>query len=192
MGNYFSDQRFENKDFTKDSFNIGEYENCIFLDCNFEYIDLSRCNFNDCAFTGCNLSMVKLISTAFRDVLFSGCKMFGLQFNDCNEFGLSFTFEDCLLNNSIFYKTSLKKIRFKNSRLTEVDFSEADLSYAVFTGCDFTGAVFDRSNLEKADFRTSFNYSINPSVNRLKKARFSLSEIQGLLRHLDIEIDKNS
>jgi hypothetical protein len=55
-----------------------------------------------------------------------------------------------------------------------------------------SGAVFDTTNLEKADFRTSVNYSIDPALNRLKKTKFSLSEIYGLLYKLDIEIDKNS
>lgn len=67
-----------------------------------------------------------------------------------------------------------------------------NLSNAVFSNCDLSGAVFDATNLEKADFRTSVNYSIDPALNKLKKARFSLSEIYGLLYKLDIEIDKNS
>lgn len=131
--------------------------------------------------------MVKIVSAAFRKVIFRECKMFGMPFNDCNEFGLSFSFDGCQLNNSVFYKTSLKKTVFRNSRLTE-----ADLSGAVFGNCDLSGAVFERTNLEKADFRTSYNYSVDPSLNRLKKARFSLSEVHGLLRHLDIGIDRNS
>lgn len=71
--------------------------------------------------------MVKLVGTAFRDVNFKECKMFGLQFNDCNEFGQSFRFEGCSLNNSVFYQTSLKKTLFKDSKLIEVDFTECNL-----------------------------------------------------------------
>jgi uncharacterized protein YjbI with pentapeptide repeats len=96
------------------------------------------------------------------------------------------------LNNSVFYQTSIKKTIFKNSRLIEVDFTECDASNAVFNKCDLSGAIFDTTNLEKADFRTSVNYSIDPALNRLKKARFSLSEIYGLLYKLNIDIDKNS
>jgi uncharacterized protein YjbI with pentapeptide repeats len=177
---YILDQTFENTDFSQ--FQKGEYENCTFRNCNFEYADLSFFNFNDCEFIGCNLSMAKLLSTAFRDVVFKECKMFGLHFNDCNEFGVSFRFEACLLNNSIFYKTKIKKTLFKNSKLIDVDFAE----------CDLSGSIFENTNLEKADFRTAFNYSINASLNRLKKAKFSLSEVHGLLRNFDIEIDKNS
>ncbi len=188
---YVLDQTFENVDFTQNPLEKGEYENCTFLNCNFEYEDLSGFNFNDCEFIGCNLSMVKLVSTGFRDVSFKESKMFGLQFNNCNEFGMSFRFEGCSLNNSIFYQTSIKKTLFKDSKLIEVDFAECDVSNSVFNNCDFSGAVFDRTNLEKADLRTSVNYSIDPSQNRLKKAKFSLSQIYGLLYKFDIEIDKN-
>ncbi|WP_316931330.1 pentapeptide repeat-containing protein [Chryseobacterium sp. P1-3] len=79
---------------------------------------------------------------------------------------------------------------FKNSKLIEVDFTESDLSNAVFSNCDLSGAVFDDTVLEKADFRSSFNYCIDPASNKLKKAKFSLSEVYGLLYKLDIEIEK--
>lgn len=187
---YVLDQTFEHSDFSE--LQKGEYENCIFRNCNFEYADLSAFSFNDCEFVGCNVSMVKLSQTAFRDVVFKECKMLGLHFNDCNDFGMSFSFDGCLLNNSIFYKTTIKKTQFKNSKLIEVDFAECDLSGAVFNNCDLSGAVFDRTNLEKSDFRTSVNYLIDPSQNRLKKAKFSLSGIYGLLHKFDIEIDRNS
>ncbi|WP_228417810.1 pentapeptide repeat-containing protein [Chryseobacterium oranimense] len=104
---YTVDQTFENTDFSLLS--KGEYENCIFRNCNFEYADLSGFTFTDCEFSGCNLSMAKLIKTAFHEVIFKECKMFGLQFSECNPFGLSFIFDGCLLNNSVFYKTSAKK-----------------------------------------------------------------------------------
>lgn len=51
-------------------------------------------------------------------------------------------------------------------------------------------AIFKNTNLESVDFRTSFNYSIDPDLNRIKKAKFSLSGIAGLLNKFDIEIEK--
>jgi len=47
----------------------------------------------------------------------------------------------------------------------------------------FTGA-----DLEKADLSTSFNYSIDPTSNKIKKAKFSQSGISGLLDAFGIEI----
>jgi uncharacterized protein YjbI with pentapeptide repeats len=58
----------------------------------------------------------------------------------------------------------------------------------VFDNCDFRGAIFDHTNIEKADLRTSYNYSIDPEINRIKKAKFSILGVSGLLNKYDIEI----
>ena len=118
--------------------------------------------------------------------------MFGLHFSDCNEFGLHFNFDGCDLNNSTFYQTNIRKTTFKNCKLTEVDFEESNLTESHFLNCDLSGALFFNTNLEKSDFRSSINYCINPAKNRLKKAKFSLSEVSGLLNDYDLVIDKHS
>jgi len=50
-------------------------------------------------------------------------------------------------------------------------------------------ATFENTALEKVDLRTGFNYSINPEINRIKKAKFSLQGVLGLLDKYDIEIE---
>jgi fluoroquinolone resistance protein len=45
--------------------------------------------------------------------------------------------------------------------------------------------------LEKADLRTAYNYSIDPSINKIKKAKFSLPGVVGLLSKYDIEIERS-
>ena len=72
--------------------------------------------------------------------------------------------------------------------MQEVDFTEADLTEVVFDYCDLSGAIFDNTLLEKADFRTAYHYTINPEINKIKKAKFSIAGIAGLLRKYDIEI----
>ena len=116
--------------------------------------------------------------------------MLGLHFEDCNEFGLAFSFENCHLKHSSFYKTKIKQTIFKDSQLQETDLTECDLTGATFDNCDLAQVVFDNTVLEKADFRTSFNYSIDPERNRIKKAKFSIIGIAGLLDKYDIEIEK--
>jgi hypothetical protein len=59
----------------------------------------------------------------------------------------------------------------------------------VFDNCDLTRAAFDNTNLEKADFRTAFNYSLDPEKNRIKKGRFAYPGITGLLNKYDIIIE---
>ena len=82
----------------------------------------------------------------------------------------------------------VKKTVFKNCQLKEVDFTESDFSDATFDNCDLNGAVFNLSILERADFETSINYTINPESNRIKKAKFSLSGLPGLLNKYGIVI----
>jgi len=185
---YIEEKTFEKEDFTQKMLPKGEYDNCKFVSCDFSNASLADIKFMDCGFENCNLSMAKMTNTALLEVKFINCKMLGLHFDDCNEYGLSVYFEGCNLNHSSFYKTKLKKTIFKNSKLQETDFTETDLSSSILDNCDLTGATFENSNIEKADFRTAFNFSINPERNRVRKAKFSLSGIAGLLDQFDIEI----
>ncbi len=93
------------------------------------------------------------------------------------------------LNNSSFYKTKIKNTSFKNTQLQEADFTECDLTNSLFDNCDLARTTFDATIIEKADFRTSYNYSIDPEINRIKKAKFSIPGISGLLDKYDLEID---
>ncbi len=168
----------------------GEYDGCTFNGCDFSGADLSCCLFIDCTFAGCNLSMAKLTETVFRDVVFRECKMLGLRFERCNEHGTSFSFEDCLLGHSSFCGVKMPGTVFCRTQLREADFTEADLSGAVFDGCDLSGAVFDHTSLERADLSTAFGYTIDPEANSIRKARFSLSGVAGLLDKYGIRIEE--
>lgn len=189
MSNYIEDKTFEKIDGTKMPIDIAEYEHCDFINCNFSEANLSGAVFSSCKFKDCNLSMAVLAKTSFRNVQFVNCKMLGLRFENCNDFLFEIHVDSCTLNLSSFYKLKLKKMRLKNSSLHEVDFSEVDLSASIFDNCDLLNATFDKSILEKADFRTAYNYIIDPESNRIKKAKFSRNGIAGLLNKYDIEIE---
>jgi uncharacterized protein YjbI with pentapeptide repeats len=186
---YSSDTEYRGTNFKMNPLPKGEFEDCLFQDCDFSECNLSDFVFTDCEFKFCNLSLVKLTKTTFRDVIFRNCKMLGLHFEDCNEFGLSFQFNGCILDHSSFYKTKIIKTILRDTKLQEVDFSECDLTGSAFINCDLLGAVFDHTNLEKVDFLTSFNYIMDPEKNRLKKTRFSSGGLSGLLNKFDIIID---
>jgi fluoroquinolone resistance protein len=187
---FIQDQTFDKSDFTESRMSAEEYDNCIFNNCNFAGTDLSGIKLIDCEFNGCNLSLAKLGGTVLRDIKFRNCKMLGLRFDDCSDFGMSFSFEGCQLNHSSFYKTKIKKTIFKDCDLQEIDFTGADLTSAALNNCNLLNANFDGTLLEKADFRTAYNYSIDPEKNKLKKAKFSMAGIAGLLDKYDIEIEQ--
>lgn len=188
---FIADKAFDKINYGTEHFIKGEYDNCIFKQCDFSNADLSYTIFADCEFIECNLSLVVLTKTAFRDTQFQGCKMLGLRFMDCDEFGLLFSFDNCQLNNSSFYNTNIKKTVFRNSQLQDTDFASCDLTGATFDNCDLSNSIFDNTNIEKADFRTSLNFNIDPDINKLKKAKFSISGIPGLLSKYDIEIENS-
>lgn len=186
---YAEGELFEKKDFTQIFLQKGEYEQCTFKKCDFSNSDLSEIRFGDCTFTECNLSMASLANIALQNVTFRNCKMLGMAFKDLNYLGFNVYFEDCILNQSSFYKAKLGKTTFKNSKLHEVIFSECNLKKSIFDGCDLFRTAFEQSILEQADFRTSYNYSINPDNNRMKKALFSRDGVVGLLDQYDIIVE---
>lgn len=186
---FIQDQNFDKLDYTQEPLVKGEYENCTFTNCNFEETNLNDIKFISCDFHDCNWSLAQLNGTVLREVKFKDCKMLGLEFENCNDFGLSFSFENCQLNHSTFFQMNIKKTIFRNCQLREIDFSESNLTYVVFDNCDLAQAIFINTVLDKADFRTAYNYSIDPESNRLKKAKFSILGISGLLDKYDIVIE---
>lgn len=186
---YTEGRSFLNEDYTEKQPAKGEYENCTFTGCNFSNTDLSGYSFPECEFRDCDFSMAKLKDTVFRDVKFKNCKLLGLHFGDCNPFLLSFEFKGCLLNFSSFYRLKIKDTRFEDCKLEETEFVETDLTGAVFKNCDLRGAVFENAVLEQADFRTAFNFSIDPEMNRMNKAKFSAHNLGGLLNKYNIFIE---
>ena len=69
-----------------------------------------------------------------------------------------------------------------------MDFAEAILNEAVFSICNLLGATFDRTNLEKVDFRTATNFSIDPENNQIRKAKFTVDGLVGLVQKYDLKI----
>ena len=186
---FTQDQTFDKIDFSQEPLLKGEYEQCMFTNCNFEGSNLTEFKFVDCEFRDCNLSLAQIHGTVLREVKFKDCKMLGIQFETCNEFGLSFSFENCQVNHSTFFQMNIKKTIFRNCQLREIDFSESNLTNVIFDNCDLAQAIFINTILDKADFRTAYNYSLDPENNRIKKAKFSIIGVSGLLDKYDIVIE---
>jgi uncharacterized protein YjbI with pentapeptide repeats len=180
---------FENEVFDAGNPLTGTYEECLFLGCGFTGAELSGVTFRNCTFERCDFTLAGMKNAALQQALFRRCRLQGVQFGDCRTFLLELRFEECMMRFATFLKLSLKETVFRTCDLQEADFTEADLTGASFAESDLLKAVFHHTNLEKADFRTAVNYSINPETNRLRKARFSLPGVTGLLDTYGIEIE---
>lgn len=187
--NYIEGETLEKQDYTILALSKGDYENCLFSYCDFSSSNMSAVNFINCTFSHCNLSLAKINQTSFRNVKFENCKLLGLHFEYSNDFLFEVAFENCLLNLSSFYKLKMKKTSFKQCEMHEVDFTETDLSAAIFDDCDLMGSTFEQTNLEKADLRGALHFSIDPELNKIKKARVSQATIAGFLDKYDLIID---
>ncbi|MCC7298801.1 MAG: pentapeptide repeat-containing protein [Bacteroidia bacterium] len=185
---YAQDEIYTDIQYTAKHLEKGEYEGCVFENCHFANTDISDCIFVDCRFIQCDLSNTDVYNTTFRDVEFEGCKMLGMHFEKSNKYIFSANFRNCNLNLCSFYQRVLKQTVFLNCSIKEADFTEADLTAASFNQCDLGGAIFDRTILEKADLSGAINYQIDPETNRIKKAKFSVHGLPGLLAKYGVEI----
>lgn len=166
-----------------------EFESCTFRSCDFSEADLSGALLTDCRLVDCNLTMARAGGAGLRGVTFVNCKVVGVDFTNCLPFLFSVGFEKSILDYSHFIKCKLKKTEFRECTIRDADFTEADLTDASFVDCDLANTVFGRTNLTHADFRTARNYSIDPEENMVRRARFSLSGVAGLLHRYDLILE---
>ncbi len=185
MDNY--NQSFAKTVFTQHTLHP-EYEVCSFDECDFTGLDFRDIHFEECTFTNCNFTEVKINNTAFKQVQFTECKMLGLQFANCNPFLLEMNFDKCLLDYASFYQLNLSNSKIEDCSLKDVDFVEAKLHKSSFTGSDLYSATFQQTDLTQCDFRGAKNYSMDPSINKIKGAIFSKDEVLGLLVKYGIKI----
>lgn len=184
----FSEQSFSPGDPGPDGWGGHLYEYCRFRNLDLGGTSLAEANFMDCVFVDCNLSNVSLHRTKLNNVRFEACKLTGVDFGACSSFGFQVAFERCGLDLAIFLNQNLKKTSFAECLLKEAHFLHCDLTEALFDRCDLTNARFAESNLTKADFSSSDHLRLNPDDNQLKKTRFSLHNLPGLLEKYDIVI----
>ncbi|GAB4016814.1 pentapeptide repeat-containing protein [Spirosoma koreense] len=173
----------------------GQWAGQTFEQCVFKKLDLSRTaltgsNFIDCRFEACNLTRAELSDTKLYDVRFIGCQLAQVDFGPCNPFGFHVDFEECQLDNAVFLDRKLKKAHFIDCSLKEVHFLKCDLTGTTFKNCNLELARFEANNLTQVDFSSSFNLELNPEENKVKKARFSLHNLPGLLTKYDLVIGR--
>jgi fluoroquinolone resistance protein len=183
------DKTFDTVDYSEKRLPRAAYIDCHFVNCNFSKANISASDFIGCHFTGCNFSLAIVENTGLKDNVFKDCKMVGIDFSKCSDFLFSVQFENCPLDYCSFFRKKMKKTSFRNCSLKEADFTETDLSMAVFSNCDLLNTCFVQSNLEKADFRTARNYTFDPDINKMKKAKFSKEGVIGLLARYNLDIE---
>lgn len=124
-----------------------------------------------------------------KKVEFNNCKLVGIDFSKCQKLLVSFNFINSFLQICEFRNLNLKKISFLGSKFKEVQFLNDNLTKVNFANTEFIDTIFNKCDLTKANFVGSKNYLIDPTINIIKKAKFSFPEVLNILKTLDIEID---
>ncbi len=180
---------FENINYSGKEVVNREFENCTFKNCDLSNSIFTSSKFITCNFLLCNLSMIKLNNTQLDSVTLNDCKVLGVDFSKCSDFAFGVVFSNCVLDYSSFERRKMTKTLFLNSKIKGVDFTEADLSKSKFENCDLEDAVFIKSILRETDFTSAYNFVIDPERNLMKKAKFTLQGLTGLLVKYGISVE---
>jgi uncharacterized protein YjbI with pentapeptide repeats len=189
MPKYHLDQQYHQIIFSKDELNHNEFECCAFENCDFSACNFMDVIFIDCVFTKCIFDGAHINHVALRTVTFHHCDIKDVNFAMCDKLIFEIHFHHCILDFSKFYTLKIKGTTFNHCSLIAVDFMAADLTESIFEYCDLYRAEFDKAIANKTNFKTSYNYTIDPTKTKLKKAIFSLKDVKGLLFKHEISIE---
>ena len=181
MSQYFLDIEYNELTYGEQEVNLKEFECCTFNDCDFSQCNFIGVVFIDCIFNDCLFSGAKINHVALRSVFFNRCKMEEVNFAMCDKLIFEVHFKECVLDFSKFYTLKIKGTTFIDCSLVAVDFMNTDLTEVAFDNCDLYRSEFAKAIANKSNFKTSYNYTIDPTKTKLKKAIFSLNEVKGLL-----------
>ena len=95
-----------------------EYDNCMFINCNFKEAYLSGFSFLECEFVDCDLSLTKLKDATFKETHFKNCKMVGFPLLECNPFLLSVKFSHKLFGTQCSLLCILSRQAFEVSPIS--------------------------------------------------------------------------
>lgn len=189
MPEYFLDIEYNNRIYGVDEMSFKEFECCTFNNCTFSACNFMDVTFIDCVFNDCIFSKGKINHVALRTVTFNRCEIKDVNFAMCSKLIFEVRFNNCVLDFSKFYALKIKGTPFINCSMIAVDFMAADLTETLFENCDLYRSEFAKATANRANFKTSRNYTIDPKTTKLKKAVFALEGLKGLLYKHEIIVN---
>jgi fluoroquinolone resistance protein len=167
---------------------LDEYEGEHFERLTLINTNLRDKKFVDCIFEGCSISSVK-IDGALMQVAFKESKLEGINFFTAKQTLMRVSFYNCVIRHCSFAQLKLRDTKFVNCRMQNVDFAETDMTEADFSNSLFEDCVFQHTILTKANFTDAQGYVIDPTRNIIRKAKFNMPDVLGLLSSFDIVIE---
>ncbi len=191
----YSDHTFKDLVLTGLQIRSSTFLGCIFERCFLVESIVENCRFIECLFKNCDCGLLQVPNSTFSGSRFEDTKLVGVNWSQANWpdhwIGEPLAFNQCFLNHSTFLGIQLKAATFRRCEAVNVDFRQSDLSRADFAFTNLRDSLFQGTDLSMADLRFARNYQIDPSQNKVHKARFSLPEAMSLLYSMDIDLDES-
>ncbi len=183
----YCDEIFKDLDLSHQTLLGIEFDGCTFKNCLFNHTILDFSKFLECHFEYCDLSLVKVKGSLFNDVQFLESKVIGVNWSATTA-PFEINFDRCDISMSSFYTLDLRRAMITGSKAHDVDFVRTNLEKASFKGTDLAGSSFGDTNLKGADLSQASNYMIDPNKNSLKQTKVSLPEAGSFLHYFDLKI----
>ena len=187
--NYFENCEFTSLSQNNEDLKSKSFYDCVFKGCDFTGSDFTDSLFSECKILSSNLSLVLMATTKMQNAYFHDCKISGVNFTHINTLILQIDFKNSLITDCIFSSLPLKDKDFINCQIKNSDFYQTNLTGSNFSGSNLKDSIFENTNLSKTNFKEAQNYSINPLINKIKDAQFSMPDAITLLKPLGIKID---
>ena len=190
--NEFYEQSFKSLQLEGDVLEGKTFEACTFENCHLVETDFKNCQFVECEFVHCNLSNAKIRNCTFNEVVFDNCKLIGINWTEIKwplvQLNSPFKFYNANLDDCSFFQLEISELTLQACSAKRVDFRESNLSHSLLIETNFEGALFQATNLESSDFSEAVNYVIDPTQNKIRKAKFTLPDAMNLLLPFEIEV----
>lgn len=185
----FSNQTFSEIVKERTSITDCEFIGCIFDNCKFTDCSFIDCTFSECKFKSSSLTNLQIKNAGMLFSVFEECNLIGIDWMKFQSGAVAFpiqSFEKCFLKYNHFEQMNFRKFNFLKSSITGSSFINCNLNESNFNGCNLHDTEFSGCDLRKSDFCQASGYSINPTENRIKGAKFSLPEAVRLLNSFGI------
>lgn len=165
------------------------FESCHFDGVAFGQMDWRNARFEQCTFSRCDLTEIRWTGAKLHGVKFDNCNLNGLRWNTLTTLFLKLELTQCQATFGDWSDMELNGARMLETDFTGADFSGTDARKVDWSGSRLRDSIFQRTDLRESDLRTATNWSIDPVENKVRGARFSPSDLEGLIGRLGICLD---
>lgn len=197
-----TDMNFANEDMSEYRLHEVQFDQCRFVDCNFNSSQISNSRFTRCRFIDCGFGRTEFTACSFHDLenslgsqwircdhseakfvncdlahsVFSKGSAYRLTLTDCNAVQMKL---DSAVHRRIAHRTVKGGVVFSNCRMLSAEFAPGDYEGSQFETCDMRECNLSGCQLSDTNFRGSNLNNADLTGVTLDGAKLAHSSIEG-------------